>query len=278
MANSTKGKSRNPFPLSARPKLMNLASASGPKVYMPADIIGNRYFSIAVAAAVLLHIAGIIVWHLMPKQEIIEVPVRALNIKLGDAEFSAAELKAVSPDAATKAEVEASLAPLVRDASRDNARTQAVVKSMEKAMNEMNKAAAEQTMLKHMAPDARSKNVIKQYVRPTALQGNDSAKGAQDKEIVQRYEQLISLWIQKFKLYPEEARRQGMEGETIIRVRIDRRGNIHHYLLERSTGYPLLDRAAIDMIRRSNPVPAVPNDYPPGDELEFLIPVNFRLQ
>ena len=29
---------------------------------------------------------------------------------------------------------------------------------------------------------------------------------------------------------------------------------------------------------RANPVPAVPNDYPRGDLMEFLIPVSFHLQ
>src|SRR5690606_2797697 len=37
-------------------------------------------------------------------------------------------------------------------------------------------------------------------------------------EIMRRYEQVISLWIQKFKLYPDEARNQGLEGETVVRI------------------------------------------------------------
>ncbi len=93
--------------------------------------------------------------------------------------------------------------------------------------------------------------------------------------MVSHYEQLISLWIQKFKIYPAEARSQGMQGETVVRIRIDRQGNIRYYVLEHSTGYQVLDRAAIDMIRRANPVPAVPADYPKGDLMEFLIPVGF---
>ena len=64
----------------------------------------------------------------------------------------------------------------------------------------------------------------------------------------------------------------------MVRIRIDRHGNIHYYELEHSTGYEMLDKAAIDMIRRANPVPAVPSDYPQGELLEFLIPVNYQLQ
>ena len=245
-----------------------------PRTALATDILGEKHFAYAIGAAVGLHLAALIAWHLVPRPEIVEVPVYALNVKLGDVDTNARELKAVSPEAPNQSEVEMTLAGLVRDAARDGIHTQSVAKTM----TEMNKTADEQKMLKHMAQGAHDKNVIKQYVRPSALQGTSSASGSADKEIVSRYEQLISLWIEKFKLYPDEARAQGMEGETIVRLRIDRRGNIRYYVLERSTGFPLLDRAAIDMVRRSNPVPAVPNDYPEGDELEFLIPVTFRLQ
>ncbi len=106
--------------------------------------------------------------------------------------------------------------------------------------------------------------------------GNSASKEA---EVLARYEQLISMWIQKFKQYPNTAKSAGMQGETVVRIRIDRRGNVRYYTLERSTGHAELDRAAVDMIRRANPVPAVPADYPAGGEvLEFLIPVNFQLQ
>jgi protein TonB len=103
-------------------------------------------------------------------------------------------------------------------------------------------------------------------------------KAPHDADVVAHYEQLISLWIQKFKIYPIDARSQGMQGETVVRIRLDRQGNIHYYALEHSTGYPVLDHAAIDMIHRANPVPAVPVDYPPGDLMEFLVPVTFHLQ
>jgi protein TonB len=124
-----------------------------------------------------------------------------------------------------------------------------------------------------------------QFVRDDAAQAAASnvteasaGNSAHDAEMVAHYEQLISQWIQKFKIYPDDARTQGTQGETVVRVRIDRHGNIRYYALEYSTGSPLLDHAAIDMIRRANPVPAVPTDYPQGEIMEFLIPVSFNLQ
>lgn len=94
-------------------------------------------------------------------------------------------------------------------------------------------------------------------------------------EIRLRYEQQISRWIQQHKLYPAAA--MGHEGKAIVRMRIDRSGYVRYYALEQSSGNQVLDVAAVDMIRRANPVPAVPPNYPAGNLIEFLIPITFRV-
>lgn len=88
-----------------------------------------------------------------------------------------------------------------------------------------------------------------------------------------RYEQVISEWIQKHKLYPAQAR--GAKGRAIVRFQIDRSGNVRDYGIEQSSGNTALDAAAIDMVRRANPVPAVPVDYPAGSLIQFILPINF---
>ncbi|NJK28284.1 MAG: energy transducer TonB, partial [Coleofasciculaceae cyanobacterium SM2_3_26] len=49
--------------------------------------------------------------------------------------------------------------------------------------------------------------------------------------------------------YPEELRRQGVEGEPVVRVEFDDRGRVIGVILERSSGNPALDRAAMDAAR-----------------------------
>ncbi|MCI5050538.1 MAG: TonB family protein [Rickettsiales bacterium] len=112
----------------------------------------------------------------------------------------------------------------------------------------------------------------------TAYGTGADGKAAALEEIRRRYEQTISQWIAKHKVYPAGALLLGQHGEVIIRLRIDRAGNVKYSSVERSSGYKLIDRAAIDMVRRANPVPAVPSNYPPGALLEFLIPARFDLQ
>ncbi len=105
---------------------------------------------------------------------------------------------------------------------------------------------------------------IETTMTPTTLQA-----------IRERYEQQISSWIQQHKVYPAAA--AGAEGRVVARMRIDRSGYVRYYAIEQSSGNNALDAAAIDMIRRANPVPAVPANYPAGSLIEFLIPITFRV-
>lgn len=95
-----------------------------------------------------------------------------------------------------------------------------------------------------------------------------------DQQVRASYEKTISAWIGQHKIYPASAR--GREGRAVLRIRIDRHGYVRYYALEESSGIAVLNSAAIDMIRRANPVPAVPENYPAGNLIEFLIPITFE--
>ena len=254
------------------------------------EYLDERYFLITIVGAFMLHLTAMYIWNMSPGTQVVDIPVRALNIKLGDGDDTPEEAKAALPDAGNKNDVENAISKMVQAQEFDiparakpdapdtkNNATKALDKAMSSAPNETNAMVQESAH--------KLANIAKQFVRANSIQassknggnaaGNSSAKEA---EMMSRYEQLISLWIEKFKQYPAEARAQGMHGETVVRIRIDRQGNIRYYILERSTGYQLLDRAAIEMVKRANPVPAVPHDYPHGDLIEFLIPVNFHIQ
>lgn len=234
--------------------------------------LDNEFFVLMLAVALLFHFAALYAWWLSPKTQVIDIPVRALSVKLGGEDMPTDDdVKAAQNNDNSKA-VENTLSRLIR---------------VEDKKTEKPKPAAKQPKAEPRLVPKSEKSVAaaapKQYVREPSAQateeaGKAPAGGKETRELLARYEQLISLWIQKFKQYPEEARRQGMQGETMVRIRIDRRGNIHYWALENSTGYIVLDRAAIDMVKRANPVPAVPNDYPEGEQFDFLIPVNFRLE
>jgi TonB family protein len=91
--------------------------------------------------------------------------------------------------------------------------------------------------------------------------------------IRQRYEQRISAWVAQHKLYPASA--AGKEGRVVVRIRIDRLGYVRNQSVEKSSGVAALDQAALDMIKRANPLPKPPANYPAGELIEFLIPIGF---
>jgi len=109
-------------------------------------------------------------------------------------------------------------------------------------------------------------------VAPGTAGAPTAAQAAQT--IRSRYEQAISQWVARHQQYPPEA--AGRNGRVVVRMRIDRTGYVRYYAIEQSSGVSAIDRAALDMIRRANPMPAVPADYPSGSLIEFLIPIGFR--
>lgn len=253
-----------------------------------ADRLPESWFMGTLLAALGLHVLIFIAWNFVPKSAVDLVPVRVLNIKLGGGE--ALGLPGGGGAPLPRAEMEQS-------GDVPNASAEAAVKALEHSMTPSlpgkfvhkndgkisRSATAEET--RAGADDGRP---VK-YVREGAGGGGDGGGGpggvgspygnSADAEavILERYEQLISGWIEQHKTYPPEARQAGIEGRAVVRLRINRLGRVILFSIEKSSGSPVLDRAAEQMIRAANPVPRVPNNYPAGRLLEFLIPVEFKL-
>jgi protein TonB len=100
-----------------------------------------------------------------------------------------------------------------------------------------------------------------------------------DRLTILSYEEQLTLWLQRFKVYPMEAQRKGTEGRGIIRIQADRLGNIRFFEMAETTGHEILDAATANMVRRADPLPPMPDDYPSPDFInEFIIPVSFSLE
>jgi len=98
-----------------------------------------------------------------------------------------------------------------------------------------------------------------------------------DHRTLVRYEELIVAWLERHKKYPRRARRLRIEGEGMLRILIDRAGRLQRVELVRRTGNRLLDRAALEMARRADPFPPLPEgDTSPSRE--FIVPVAFVLR
>lgn len=82
--------------------------------------------------------------------------------------------------------------------------------------------------------------------------------------------------LESVKRYPSAARVRRIQGVTFVRFRATRSGDVIFARLERGSGSDVLDRAAIETVRRARPLPAIPSDRP--DEIEIVVPVEFYLR
>jgi protein TonB len=83
--------------------------------------------------------------------------------------------------------------------------------------------------------------------------------------------------LHKERRYPRAAMARRQQGVPYIRFVMDREGKVLSSRLERSSGFPELDREAVALARRASPLPK-PADDKPGDTLELVVPVEFFLK
>ena len=76
--------------------------------------------------------------------------------------------------------------------------------------------------------------------------------------------------------YPPFAREKGYEGTVYLRALIERDGRVGNLAIDRSSGYEILDRAAVDSVREWAFLPAQKDGKPVASWV--LLPVRFVLK
>ncbi len=276
-------------------------AALGPNRYL-----SQRDFFWMLGVALLVHLAVFGIASLMPEKEVTNIPVRALSFKLGDQDRIAAYSPVAAPTNEVAAPVmqamaEARVAATTPQPPQPVAQPKPAPKPVKQQPPKPAPAPVFKPIIDHPMPAPQQPAppaiapVPQQYIRevgqpaplaplPTTAGTPEGAVGGAgtlntqteetSREIRERYEQQISSWIQRHKLYPADA--GGRAGRVVVRMRIDRGGTVRYYALDESSGVHAIDNAALDMIRRANPVPAAPVNYPAGSLIEFLIPITFQ--
>ena len=83
------------------------------------------------------------------------------------------------------------------------------------------------------------------------------------------------LQLQTHSHYPAEARELAMEGTVWVEMRVVPDGRILSERVRRSSGYPLLDEAALAAARAASPLP--PPGVGAGPETRVVVPVSYRI-
>jgi protein TonB len=90
------------------------------------------------------------------------------------------------------------------------------------------------------------------------------------------YLERVRRWINKYKNYPDAARKQKEQGGPLLTIHLRRDGTVLDVHVDKSSGFPLLDDAALKAVRDASPVPPFPASYP-DDEAEIDLPFKFQL-
>ncbi|MGE0768413.1 MAG: TonB family protein [Hyphomicrobiaceae bacterium] len=96
-----------------------------------------------------------------------------------------------------------------------------------------------------------------------------------DRQAIENWQRDIVMHINKKKRYPQKAQAARQSGIVTVTFTMDRQGKLTRAAVSKGTGYEALDEAAIDMLKRADPLPAPPAAMT-GETFEFVVPVRFR--
>jgi protein TonB len=97
----------------------------------------------------------------------------------------------------------------------------------------------------------------------------DAAKG--------NYGSLLSREFSRHKQYPRMAQIRGWQGTTRVELHIDPNGTVTSSSVRESSGFEVLDKQALEMVRKASPLP-LPPEVLRGREFTIVVPVAFRLE
>ena len=90
------------------------------------------------------------------------------------------------------------------------------------------------------------------------------------------YFNLIRAMIEKQKKYPYSARKRRIQGRVVVRLIIDSDGGLHGLNLVKKAESDILNRAALDAVRRAAPFPGPPKSLRSGP-VRLEVPIVFNL-
>ena len=109
---------------------------------------------------------------------------------------------------------------------------------------------------------------VEEYKKTSEVEGEEYMK-----EYEERYLQKIREVIRSHLSYPFIARRMGWQGEVIIRITLDPEGNLVSLKVEKSSGFEILDKNALEVIKIAY------EEFPrPKTTVTLLIPIVYRLR
>jgi len=120
---------------------------------------------------------------------------------------------------------------------------------------------------------AQTNKSVESPSRPTSSLTDESRRVALEESFLRERFSVISNIVQRHINYPPIARRMGWEGRVLVSFVLEPNGDIRDLKVLKSCGYEVLDKEALDAIRRGY------RDFPkPPVSVVVKLPINFRLE
>jgi protein TonB len=120
---------------------------------------------------------------------------------------------------------------------------------------------------------AQTNKGVESPSRPTSSFTDESRRIALEESFLRERLSVISNIVQRHINYPPIARRMGWEGRVLVSFVLEPNGDIRDLKVLKSCGYEVLDKEALDAIRRSY------REFPkPPVSVVVKLPINFRLE
>lgn len=90
----------------------------------------------------------------------------------------------------------------------------------------------------------------------------------------ENWQHRLHAHLAQYKQYPSQARRRAQEGSPKIAFTMSKNGQVLDVWLVQSSGAESLDRAAVQLIHRAEPLPALPAEIE-EEQLTLTVPINY---
>lgn len=119
----------------------------------------------------------------------------------------------------------------------------------------------------------RAKAYSPAEVPPVVSGLNSSITGAAADSAAVKFQQALLRHVARFQRYPNAARALNLQGKVDMRFSLNRNGTLLGVWIRTGSGQVLLDKEAIETIRRAQPMPAIPRELP--DRLNVQLQLEF---
>lgn len=109
----------------------------------------------------------------------------------------------------------------------------------------------------------------------SALRPNPTTARRASPDLAFKFQQALQRHIARFQRYPARARDGGLEGTVQVLFLLRRDGTVVDAWVVSTSGETILDKEALETVRRAEPLPPIPGELP--DQLRVLLPVAFAV-